>query len=214
MIKLLIVTISLILGLSQISFAESSFGLNPYAAFLKGSAYFNTGYISSGIYLPKDENDESASFSLGFTVPRDPDIYFINRVLVRVIWSSIGSNCYYDLRNNFVNIAFIDSSSSDNQPDYWTRMGNGRVTQSTASLVPTTGNDLIEVWQNDSKTEVGIKEYEIVTDKNGPPPQPGAVVIFGLFRPRSSNSDTCSSPLIIKGIEIVYDASWRGGEIL
>ena len=159
--------------------------LNPSSARLSQGATFaiQSGPVA-GIDLP---NENSPSFGLGFTVPRD----FIkgSDLIVHMIWNISESSCSISFQPMALSVA---------------RPGRPHLTGGSViaglSIIGGTKLNAPDIENQPDKTLISIKSPESETDIEG-----GDSVIFGLMRWPWHPEDTCDgASMKIHGLSVNY----------
>lgn len=160
------------------------FTLEPYAAFLDGSATFSDGYgPHAGIDMP---DGSTSSLAFGFTIP--PDYMPGVALTVRLVWHTASTNCGIELRPNFISVA---------------RVGRTHLTGSGASTgLDAVGGTVLNAPNTANLS--GEKIYTITSPVTRETLQPGDSVIFGLYRCHGCTADTCTGTLKVQGIQVTY----------
>jgi len=160
------------------------FTLEPYAAYLEGSATFTGGYgPHAGINLP---DGSSSSLAFGFTIP--PDYTPGVALTVRLVWHTASTNCGIELRPNFISVA---------------RAGRTHLTGSSVSTgLDAVGGTVLSAPNTANLS--GEKIYTITSPVTRETLQPGDSVIFGLYRCHGCTADTCTGTLKVQGIQVTY----------
>jgi hypothetical protein len=164
--------------------APKFFSLDPFAAFLDLSAFFDTGFgPHAGIHMPDGSN---SSFYLGFTIP--PDYATGTALIARLLWHTSAASC---------GIAFLPNAISVARPGRThitgATTGDGlTVVGGTTLNAPGTGNQTNE-------TIVHITSPDGVTDLLA-----GDSVIFSLFRAGGNGNDTCAADMVLQSVSITY----------
>ena len=157
--------------------------LNPYGALLDG-ATISTGYGPfAGIHVP---DSGSPDFAFGFTIP--PDYTPGTPLTVRLTWHTSSTSCGIRLRPNFISVA---------------RAGRTHIVGASVStgLDPVGGETLDAPARSNQSS---AKEYTITSPDADTDLEPGDSIIFGLYRWTSSSDDTCTSDLVIQGVQVTY----------
>ncbi|OIO91467.1 MAG: hypothetical protein AUK03_10990 [Anaerolineae bacterium CG2_30_64_16] len=160
------------------------FTLEPYAAYLEGSATFTGGYgPHAGINMP---DGSSSSFAFGFTIP--PDYAPGVPLNVRLVWHTASTRCGIELRPNFISVA---------------RPGRTHlVGESVSTGLDAVGGTVLDVPATANLS--GEKSYTITSPVRGEKLLPGDSVIFGLYRCYGCTADTCTGTLKVQGIQVTY----------
>jgi hypothetical protein len=159
--------------------AERSLSISPFGMWVRENAQLVRGF-RAGVLMgnPAGSSDNRSSFNFGFTVPEDftPG----STPVVRVVWSTSGESCNFNLRNNALSRHSVNGEASD-----------------PGSLVSTSGLPLVSnsVSERNNTANYTLVGLGVIS--------PGDAITASLFR--SEVDDTCPN-VIIHGISVVYES--------
>ena len=161
------------------------FSLDPYSAYLEGSASFNDGFGQfAGLYLPKAS--PLPAFAVGFTIP--PNYTTGTPLTMRLLWHTSSTSCLVDFRGNAISVA---------------RPGRNHIVGlTTTDGITIVGGELLAAPTVVNQTN---KQLVVITSPDGVTNlEPGDAVIVGLYRRSDSGNDSCTTPMVIQAISVLY----------
>ena len=159
--------------------------LNPYSAYLEGSAGFADGFgPNAGLYLPKAN---SSLFSMGFVLP--PNYTTGGQIALGIMWHTRSVKCDIMLSPNSISVA---------RPGSTHLIGD----TATSGIEAASGSNTATATSEPFWTQ---EKFYRITDPTGGRLQAGDNIIFSLYRPDSSSLDTCDEAMIIQGVYVRYE---------
>lgn len=158
---------------------ERSISISPFGMWVRGNAQLVRGG-RAGVLMsdPAGSFDNRSSFYFGFTVPEDftPG----STPVVRVVWSTTGESCDFNLRSNALSRHSVNGEATD-----------------SGSLSPALGLPLVSnpISEGNNTANYALVSLGVIS--------PGDAITASLFR--SEFNDTCPG-VVIHGISVVYES--------
>ncbi len=184
--------VSIVMAAGPALAKEKRLSLNPYGSRLDNDATFVLSQSQAPIVLPAEFRP---TFWHGFTIPDD---YVDGPLTVELLVESDATACSFHLRPDAMfrmrlrelgdaGNAFADFLGEDASTTPWGIVQNGVVFAAA-----------------DVAGETVRVRFEITDDESDHAFAPGDAIHFGLFRETNGNYDTCSLPLHVGGMSVVY----------
>jgi hypothetical protein len=158
---------------------ERSLSISPFGMWVQDNAQLVRGF-RAGVLMgdPAGSSDNRSSFYFGFTVPEGftPG----STPVVRVVWSTTGESCDFDLRNNALSRHSVNGAASE-----------------AGSLFATSGLPLVSSPISERNNTANYTLFGLGAIA------PGDAITASLFR--SEGNDTCPN-VIIHGVSFVYES--------
>lgn len=171
---------------------EKRMSLNPYGSQLDNDASFVLSQSRAPIVLPAEYRP---SFWHGFTIPDD---YKDGPLTVELLVESDATNCDFHLRpEGMLRMRLRKLGEVGNAYAEF----EGRDASTTPYGVVSGG---VVFSASDVANETVRVRFEISDEGHDHPLAPGDGIQFGVFRETNGNYDTCSLPLHVGGMSVVY----------
>jgi hypothetical protein len=158
---------------------ERSLSISPFGMWVRDNAQLVRG-SKAGVLMgdPLGSSDNRSSFYFGFTVPEDLTPGSIP--VMRLVWSTSGESCSFNLRNNGLHRHSVNGEASD-----------------PGSLVSTSGVPLVSnpVSERNNTANYTLNALGVIS--------PGDAITASLFR--AEYDDTCPN-VVIHGVSVVYES--------
>ncbi len=174
--------------------AEKRLSLNPYGSQLDNDAIFLLSSSHAPIVLPSEFRP---TFYNGFTIPDD---YKGGALTLELLVESEAVNCSFHLRPDALFRMRLRRSGEFGN----TGVGFEGRNASTTPFSLAAGNGIVFAAEDIPHETVRVR-FEISDEGEDIPLAPGDGIHFGIFRETNGNDDTCSLPLHVGGMSIVYN---------
>lgn len=171
---------------------EKRLSLNPYGSQLDNDASFVLSQSRAPIVLPAEFRP---TFYHGFTIPDD---YEGGPLTVELLVESDATNCDFHLRPDGMlrmrlrKFGDTGNAYADFQGQDASTTPHGIVANGVVFAAADVANETVRV------------RFEISDAGHDHPLAPGDGIHFGIFRETNGNYDTCSLPLHVGGMSVVY----------
>ena len=191
--KLAAAVLAIAIMTSGAAFAkEKRLSLNPYGSELDNDASFVLSQSRAPIVLPAEFRPV---FYNGFTIPDD---YKDGPLTIELLVESDATHCDFHLRpDGMLRMRLRKFGDTGNAyADF-----EARDASTTPYSLP--GGGIVFAAEDVANETVRVR-FEISDEGHDHPLAPGDGIHFGIFRETNGNYDTCSLPLHVGGMSVVY----------